>query len=468
MSSAQNPPPGKRWTIPMAPTATTSIVARITGSGSGPLVVAIEEMIADGSLEPGQRLPSIRALASAAGMSPTTVSEAWRTLHRKGMLHTEGRRGTHVSFLARRSAAGVWRLQMSGSDALDLSSGSPDPLLLPRVSLGADELAGLFQRSTYYGPVVEPELERAIREHWGDAFQPDRLTIVDGSMDAMDRLTSLLLSPGDVVVMEDPTFPPIWQLMHRMRCVVRAIDMDQQGPRPSRLHLATAANPRMFIYQPRAQNPTGASVSEERLEALAAEMRRVPDSVIIELDSVGAVAGAPLLTLAQHFPDRVVRVHGFSKSHAPDLRLAAIGGPAHLIEQIEHRRLLGPAWSSRALQHVLTHLLQSPEARSSVARARDVYRRRAHASIGALRAHGFDVADADGFNLWVPVPDSTATAVSLALNGVGVAIGRPFHVNPTAQDHCRVTIAALDEHEADRIARLFAASRDETPRHIVT
>jgi DNA-binding transcriptional MocR family regulator len=383
------------------------------------------------------------------------------------MLHTEGRRGTHVSFLAQRAMPSMWRLQVGGAGTLDLSSGSPDPELLPEVQLEPDEMAALFRRSTYYGPVVEPELEHAVRAHWGDAYRPERVTIVDGSLDAMDRLTSMLLAPGDVVAMEEPTYPPLWQLLHRMRCVVRATDIDEFGPRPARVHLATAAKPRVFVFQPRAQNPTGASITPERLAELARLLARIPDTTIIEIDSVGTVAQAPLLSLAEFFPDRVVRVHGFSKSHGPDLRLAAVGGPAAIIERLEARRILGPGWSSRALQHVLTHLLEAPAAQQSLAHARDVYASRSRAFTSAIRARGIAVTDADGLNVWVPVADSSATAVALAHEGIAVAIGAPFQITPGLHEHCRVTVAALPEEMADRVAELIAAAQTESTRRIV-
>ncbi|MDQ1130314.1 PLP-dependent aminotransferase family protein [Microbacterium sp. SORGH_AS_0888] len=439
----------------LPPATATAVVVRMRGRGARAVVAAIEEMIADGSLAVGQRLPSIRGIAHAAGMSPTTVTDAWHTLHRNGMLHTEGRRGTHVSFLAPSGAPGSWRLQRDAVVARDLSSGSPDPDLLPEVHLSGDELASLFRRSSYHGAVVEPELESAIRAAWGEDYRPERLTVVDGSLDAIDRLTSMLLAPGDVVIIEEPTYPPLWQMLRRLRCVARTVDIDRDGPRPTRLRLAMASRPRLFVYQPRAQNPTGASITPERLAAIAEILRCQPDTLVVELDSVGSVAHAPALSLADHLPDRVVRIHGFSKSHAPDLRLAAVGGPAQIIDRLEERRLLGPAWSSRALQHVLAHLLESPTAQRSVEEARTTYRRRSRAFASALRERGIPVEDADGLNVWVPVPDAAATLTRMARDGIAVASGAPFHATPYGPEYCRVTTAVLPEDAAAEVADIL-------------
>ena len=78
---------------------------------------------------------------------------------------------------------------------------------------------------------------------------------------------------------------------------------------------------------------------------------------VIEDDHAGDISSAPAVSVGQFLPDRTVHVSSFSKSHGPDLRLAAIGGPPALVAAVADRRLLGPGWSSRLLQAVLLDLL---------------------------------------------------------------------------------------------------------------
>ena len=55
-----------------------------------------------------------------------------------------------------------------------------------------------------------------------------------------------------------------------------------------------------------------------------------------------------------------MHIRSFSKSHGPDLRLAAVGGAGDVVTAVANRRLLGPGWSSRILQALLLELLQDP------------------------------------------------------------------------------------------------------------
>jgi DNA-binding transcriptional MocR family regulator len=164
------------------------------------------------------------------------------------------------------------------------------------------------------------------------------------------------------------------------------------------------------------------------------------------------------VTLADLLPGRVVHVRGFSKSHGPDLRLAAVGGPAALIDPLVERRYLGQAWTSRLLQHVLLDLLTHPEGIAAVERARHEYARRRALVIDALRDHGEDLPTGDGLNLWLPVADESAALVRLASRGIGAGAGAPFAVGPDLDPHVRVTVGLVSDGHETLAAELAAAS----------
>ncbi|MEM9566633.1 MAG: aminotransferase class I/II-fold pyridoxal phosphate-dependent enzyme, partial [Actinomycetota bacterium] len=148
------------------------------------------------------------------------------------------------------------------------------------------------------------------------------------------------------------------------------------------------------------------------------------------------------VTLGTALPDRVIRVHSFSKTHGPDLRIAALGGPTDLLEEIERRRQLGPGWTSRLLQRVLLEMLRRPEVDEGVARAAEIYQVRRQGLSRALGDLGLDVIDGAGLNLWVPVANEHRATVSLAANRIGVAPGEPFRVDDR-RHHIRVTSARI-------------------------
>jgi DNA-binding transcriptional MocR family regulator len=178
---------------------------------------------------------------------------------------------------------------------------------------------------------------------------------------------------------------------------------------------------------------------------------------VVEDDSAGAVAAAAPISLGQWIPEQVIHIRSFSKSHGPDLRLAAMSGPSNLLREVIHRRQLGQGWSSRVLQRVLLSLLTDPAAVADVDRARDEYTRRRLSLVAALTARGVQVASGDGLNLWVPVHDESAAIVRLASQGVGVTPGTPFDVRPGGGGHVRVTVGLVAEGY-EELAEILAAA----------
>ncbi|GAB2576872.1 GntR family transcriptional regulator [Paractinoplanes abujensis] len=408
------------------------------------LADAVGRAVGDGVLLPGSKLPPVRAVALELRMSPTTVSAAWQLLRRAGTIQTDGRRGTIVA-TSRADGPGRYRAALRGRSgfALDLSTGVPDPRLLP--SLPA--LAGLSPAPTsYLDEPVLPELAALLRERWPYGFE--RLAVFDGAMDAIDHVASSLLRLGDRVVVENPCFPPLLDLLDSLGVQAIPAATDAEGLLPESLSAALTQRPAAVFLQPRALNPTGASWSPSRASALAAVLAETPHVHIVEDDSAGDVSSAALHSLGSHLPRQTVHVHSFSKSHGPDLRLAAVSAPAAVLDPVLERRLLGQGWTSRLLQHLLLTLLTDPQSVAAVTAARTEYARRRHLTVTALATHGIHLPPGDGINLWLPVADEAAALISLASNGLAAAAGRAFTAGP-GTPHLRVTVGLITtDHEA--------------------
>jgi DNA-binding transcriptional MocR family regulator len=404
------------------------------------IAAAVGRLISTGRLPAGSRLPTVRDVARELGISPTTVSEAWQSLTRAGAIRTRGRSGTFVAVPAAPRTG--WRYPQLGGVAeavsRDLSTGVPDHDLLPDLTDALKRLGDGRLTTSYLDAPVLPRLEEVLRERW--PFPPERLTVVDGALDALDRVIGAVVRYGDRVIVENPTFPPMLDLLQTIGATVVGVPVDGDGIVPDRLHgvLADHAAVALFL-QPRAHNPTGASVTAPRAAALASILAEFPGVVVVEDDHAGDIASAPPVSLGRFLPERTVHVASFSKSHGPDLRLAAIGGPAALVEAVADRRLLGPGWSSRLLQGVLLDLLTDPEAAAQVSAAREAYAARRAALLSRLRDRGVAATAGDGINLWMAVDDQQIAMVALAAHGIAVAPGAPFCVTPLGGDHVRVT-----------------------------
>jgi DNA-binding transcriptional MocR family regulator len=427
------------------------------GRSARRIASVIGRMITAGDLPVGERLPTVRELSRRLGVSPTTVSEAWRSLADVGAIEARGRNGTYVRPPTGPGGPRRYRRVTEGPGhfALDLSSGTPDPALLPDLAPVVARVSRQSLTSSYLDHPVLPELEEELVASW--PFPPEAVTVVDGAMDALDRVAAVVLRLGDRVVVEHPSFPPLLDLLEQMGCEVVGVDTDDGGLDVEELRSALAGRARALFLQPRAQNPAGSAMSVRRARALAAELAGTP-TIVVEDDHANEISAAPLVSLGRWLPERTVHIRSYSKSHGPDLRLAAVGGAGDTVTAVANRRLLGPGWSSRILQALLLELLRDGATEATMRAAAGTYAHRRAAVSSVLADHGVRIAGKDGINLWMEVADERSATVALAARGIGVAPGEPFLVRPDT-DHLRVTVGLIpDDHLATVAADLAAAA----------
>lgn len=420
------------------------------------LTQAMTEAIHEGRLREGDRLPPIRSVARDLQLSPTTVSASWSTLARRGVIRTDGRRGTTVAYPGAHGPNRYRRaLESRAQFALDVSTGVPDPQLLPALDDALRMVPRENAQHSYLDDPVLPQLRDALRLTW--PYDAEAFTVTDGAMDAMDLITSVLLDPGDTVAVEHPCFPPLLDLLDARGMRTRGMPMDEEGPTVEGLQGAVDAQARAVFLQPRAHNPTGICITSERAAQLAEVVRGTP-ILIVEDDSAGDIAASQPVSLGQFVPDQVIYIRSFSKSHGPDLRLAAVSGTKARIDALTERRLLGQGWTSRLLQAVLVQLLNDDATILSVGRARSEYARRRDIIVSGLADRGITVVGTDGLNIWLSVQDEAAALVHLAGRGIAAAAGSPFHVLPDDTAHLRITTGLVPTGHADFVRDLAEAS----------
>lgn len=436
---------------------TTDIVASIEDRSPRGIAAAISRLISDGSLPSGTRLPTVRALAVGIATSPTTVAEAWQILARVGAIEAKGRRGTFVLDTAHPDGPRRYRRMSEGPGFFptDLSTGTPDPSLLPQLGPILARVSRQPIVTSYLDDPVLPELDEHLRGTW--PFAPEALTVVDGAMDALDRIAAVTVRLGDRVLVEEHTFPPLLDLLDQLGAETVGLEMDPSGITPASLQAGMTRSPVALFLQPRAQNPTGVRTTARRARQLAGVLRG-SDLVIVEDDHSGDIAIGDDVSIGKYLPAQTVHVRSFSKSHGPDLRLAAIGGAGDVVRHVAARRMLGPGWSSRLLQAVLLELLRDPRSVAAVGVARDTYRERRYALTTCLDERGVSYTGTDGINLWVEVADEHAALLSLAAQGIGVAAGTPFRTAAGQVDHVRVTVALLAQGHAELADQLALAA----------
>ena len=432
----------------------------IAGAGAESIAANVEDAISGGALAPGDTLPPIRELAGQLGVNANTVAAAYRLLRERGAVETGGRRGTRVRGRPATTPRSLLGIDVPAGTR-DLSTGNPDPALLP---IGGARLPR--PRPVLYGEApMSPELiDHARAALAADAAPADHLAVTSGALDGIERALNAHLRPGDRVIVEDPGWANLLDLLAALGLSVEPIQVDDDGPLVADVARALDRGARAFIVTPRAQNPTGAALSAVRADALRGLLAGRNDLLVVEDDHCAGISGAPLHALAGSTRYWAF-VRSVSKAYGPDLRLAVMAGDRRTIERVHGRLRLGPGWVSHLLQDLAVSLWSDDAATRLVGQAEARYAGNRVRLCAALAERGVAAHGRSGVNVWVPVPDETVAITRLLSAGWAAAPGTRFRIR-TAPG-IRVTIADLTDDEIDPLADAIAEAVRSTGRHSV-
>lgn len=428
---------------------------RITGRRASDIAASVEAGVGEGALAPGALLPPMRELAAELGVNPNTVAAAYRTLRERGVIETDGRRGSRVR--PRPSSAPRDALRMAvPAGVRDLTEGNPDVSLLPALDGALAAAARRYaQAPTLYGQdPVAPELARLARADLdADGVPAGPLAVTSGALDGIERVLAAHLRPGDAVAVEDPGWGSVLDLVSALGLRVLPVAVDDEGPRADAVERALEAGARALVVTSRAQNPTGAAVSGARAGELRELLARHPGVLVIDDDHGHGIVDLPphpLGGITRHW----ALVRSTAKAYGPDLRLAVLTGDAVTLDRVRGRQRLGPGWVSRLLQYAVVELWTSGAVdRAAVARS---YGERRDALVGALRERGVAAHGRSGMNVWVPVADETDVVTRLLAAGWAVTAGARFRVE--AGPGVRLTVSQLSLPEVPGLADAVAAA----------
>ena len=427
-----------------------SVQYTIAGTGAESIAANVEEAISHGTLAPGDSLPPIRDLAGRLGVNANAVAAAYRLLRDRGAVETAGRRGTRVRHRPATTPRSLLGLEVPAG-ARDLSTGNPDPALLPIAFAPVPRARPLL----YGEPAMSPELvDYTHAALAADGVPADHLAVTSGALDGIERALTAHLRPGDRVAVEDPGWANLLDLLAALSLSAEPVRVDDDGPLVADMARALGRGVRAVVITNRAQNPTGAALSADRADALRALLAgRADDLLLVEDDHCAGIAGAPLHTLAGS-TSHWAFVRSVSKAYGPDLRVAVLAGDRRTVERVHGRLRLGPGWVSHLLQDLAVSLWSDEAAARLVAKAEGRYAGTRTRLCAALAERGVAAHGRSGLNLWVPVPDETVAITRLLGAGWAAAPGTRFRIR--TPPGIRITIADLTAHEIDPLADAIA------------
>ena len=222
------------------------------------------------------------------------------------------------------------------STTISLARGAPCPEaldagLIARCTQAALEADGVRLLSYGTGQGYPPLRERLAAQH---GVEPRQVFITNGSLQAFVLLLSTHLSPGDRVAVEEPTYDRALLQLVRHRMDVLPVPVDEHGLDPAALAEACVDGraPRLLYTIPNFQNPSGATLSEERRHAVL-ELAERHGFLVLEDDPYGRLrfSGAHLPGLFElGGPERVMFTSSFSKTVAPGLRVGYVVAPPEI------------------------------------------------------------------------------------------------------------------------------------------
>lgn len=428
----------------------------ITGRSAAEIAARVRALIERGALRPGEALPPVRTLAEELGVNRNTVVAAYRQLTLAGLIVTLGRGGTRVADRSPVAQEGF----APDSVLRDVATGNPDPTLIPDPTRALAAVTG--PRVLYGEPVIDPGLER-----WADAWMRAdlaptdvRLTITSGAADAVERLLAQALVRDDAVALEDPCFLTTIHTVRVGGYRPIPVPVDDEGMTVAGLRAALEQGVRALVCTPRAQNPTGASLSDRRAAELREVLREHPYVLVIEDDHFSMLSRSPFRSVIGPDHQRWALVRSVSKFLGPDMCLAVTASDAETAERLAMRLTPGTTWVSHLLQRLTLALVTDPEVQTDIVRAGDHYAARNAAFAARLTALGIPTSAGDGLNLWVALPVAAReVSTQLMRRGWLARTGDEFSLGskPTAH-RLRLTVHDLSDDDADRLAADIAAA----------
>jgi DNA-binding transcriptional MocR family regulator len=336
--------------------------------------------------------------------------------------------------------------------------GLPDPGTFPVEDLrrAADQvlrerpsLALQYGPEQGYGPLIDYLRGKLAREE-GLTIERPQVMLTGGSAQAIDHLCTILTRPGDLVLVEAPTYHETLQLLRDHGLCPLQIPTDEGGLVVEALADRLEAlgrrgeRARLLYIIPNFQNPSGITLAGDRRQAVLALAERY-DLLVLEDDvyrDLAYGAQVPPSLFALDGGRRVLRIGSFSKILAPGLRLGWLLGPSSLIERLIQSglRCMGGGANPLIANMLATYCRQSL-LEPHIERLRGIYRERRDVTLAALQAHMPAGArwtrPGGGFFLWItlPAPLRAADTVQRArAAGLLIPGGDPFFAEaPTGQ-----------------------------------
>lgn len=455
----------------------------------------IRRAVVAGALVRGDRLPTIRGLATELGVNRDTVSLAYETLAQDGVIESTVGRGTFVTGESAGEAEPerlgappplsplVDRLLEFGrarpnydspNGAVPMHSLIPDPTLYPvdafRRSVNRALVEGGSDLLVYGGPDGHEGLRRVIAERLGaEGIEAgvENVILAQGASQGISLALRLFAAPGDWVAVEEPTYHNLLAVLVGLGLRPAPVPMTADGPDLEALSRVLARpEVKAFYTMPSFHNPMGTTTSlshRRRLLEIAARRGKpvVEDAFEMDLRFSGRPV-PPLAALDDH--GLVVHLFSFSKSLFPGVRVGSVTARGRALEGLRALKRTIDLSGVPALQAAVADFVRTGAYDRHLTRLRKTLRVRSAALLDALAEEMPEgtrfTRPEGGYQVWVELPGPVDTGDLLEdarRAGVLFAPGSLFRHDGRPSSGLRLTFALADADEVRRGVRALAS-----------
>lgn len=408
--------------------------------------------IRSGTLLPGTRLPTHRALSAEKHVSLATATRVYTELEAMGLVSGETGRGTFVREISLPSGLGLDQHAVA-SDVLDLNFNYPSlPDQAERLRDAMRQLAtsGDLASLMRYQPHAGRQSDRETIATWlhatGLAPSADEVLIVNGAQHGLSVAVMGLLKPGDVVAVDALIYPGFKALASLYHLELVAIPAGASGPDLTALwQICQRRRLRAVYTMPTLHNPLGWVLNDAQRRELAL-IARSYDLLIIEDAAYAFLVRRPPPPLATYAPERTIYVTGFAKSIATGLRVGAVVCPSDMRSALE-RAIRATTWNTPSLMVsiVCGWIKDGTIKRFESFKRRDARQRQALAR--KILANCEWLSHSSSYFIWLPLPlevRAESLVHRLMQQNISVSTAEPFSTSHSVPHAIRLALGSVN------------------------
>ncbi len=455
-----------------------------------PLYIQLYEQlklkIEDNKLKAGEKLPSIRSLSKELNVNNITVVNAYKLLEQENYIYSIRGSGTYVkpstsSINLESLEAGNMKLMTDGilslkKDNINLSSATPDPDLFP-VEKFKESIIEVLDRDkglAFNYPEINgyeafrESIKDFLYDNYNISIDKDLIQVISGGQQGIDIITKSLLSPGDTVLVEDPTYIAAISAFKSRGAKVIGVPMRKNGIDLGILEEEIIKNsPKAVYVMTNYQSPTTYSYSEETKEKLISLANKY-NFYIIEDDFLTDIyfseLNLPLKTIDTQ--DKVIYIKSFSKSFMPGVRIGFMTMPPSLIGSIIRTKHSTDITSSGFLQRAFDLYLRKGYWKEYIESINKIYAENYNTMVEALKGlEKYKISFTKpngGLSIWLKLPkelEASQLYEECERNGLSITPGQVFFVEDNQdKNYIRLSFSNSSQKEIKKGIKILEES----------